>query len=750
MTGRDERTAADPSERPSHLTVRTRLLLLVVAPTTALLVVLIGLAFIVFETQDAENWVTHSDDVLETAQRLALDESRAATAMRLAILAGDDGARARYGPLVRGLPAQEQHLIWLVRDNSDQSARAQQIARAGRERVAAMNREMRGSLSGESARGVLSPDPASKTAFVTFDNAEEALKAQRLSRVFLTRGLLVALLAVSALGGLGLTFWLYTQFSRTISQRLARVSESTKRFALGEPAGAALEGDDELATIDRQFHAVWRLLRDREDAVARYRLLAEQAGDIILFSEEGCVVEANAAAVAAYGYSRHELVGMPVTNLRPRETRAELAGQFARAAGQVFTYQTLQLRRDGRTFPVEITLQGFRGDSGRLTHLAIIRDISERAAAESKLQAALQQANEASRAKSEFVATMSHEIRTPMNAILGMTELLLQMQLEEEQRECAATVKESAESLLRIVNDVLDFSKMEAGKLSVETIAFELAVCVESVSSLLVNEARRKGVALVTFVDPQIPFSLLGDPLRILQVLTNLVGNALKFTASGSVALSVTLEKDDGDAVNLRFGVKDTGIGITAEAQSRLFEAFEQADGSHTTRRYGGTGLGLTISKRLVELMGGTIGVTSEPGAGSTFWFRLRCVVMSREPKRVRNLQGVRAIVVDPSELAGSIAARYLTAWGVTVDEATCARDAMQLMQDHANEKPYDLALIDSEIGDRDIFDFARSIRHVDALHSVALIMTSSLDRPGRGKEAIEAGFTAYLAKPLR
>jgi len=721
----------------------------------ALLFVLGTLMALAYFTQEAENLVEHSDAVLAQCQHLTTGLTQASSAVRLYQLTAKPSALAHYGRIVADFPAQEQQLLALAGESPAELPSARALIATTNERISAMNQRIHAAAPAAATatpqttlRSALQLD-AFADALASFIAAEENERAARVGRLDVIRDIFAAVLILGTLGGIALTYWLYAIFSARIAARLERVSDDTKRFALDEPPGAPLDGDDELAVIDRQFHAVWHLLRKREDAVARYRLLSEQAADIIIFSQDGRIIEANAAAARAYGRTKQELIDFPLVELRPQELRPAFLAELKRAEEHVRTYQTVHQRSDGRTFPVEVTTQGTRLPNGKRIFVAIIRDITERIAAEQRLQLALQQANESSRSKSEFVATMSHEIRTPLNGILGMTELLLQTALTDEQRECAATVRSSGEALLRTVDDVLDFSKLEGGVLVVENIDFDLTACVESVATLLLPEARQKKLVLTTFVDPQIPVRLLGDPLRILQILNKLVGNAIKFTESGSVAVSALLEKDDGDAINVRFGVKDTGIGIDAQAQTKLFEPFAPGDSSHT-RRYSGAGLGLALCKRLVELMEGTIGLTSEPGAGSTFWFRLRLTVNSRLGSRAQSLYGVRALVVDPDEFSRSIATRYLTAWGVVCDEASSAYDATRLLEQRAKETPIDFAMVDHDLRDRDAFDLARSLRRIDPLRATPLIMTSTFDEPGRGREAIDAGFAAYLVKPLR
>jgi PAS domain S-box-containing protein len=683
----------------------------------ALLFVLSSIAGLGYFSQESLRSIEHTDAVLAECQHITTDLTQAAGTLRLYQLTGKRGELARYNGVVATLPGQEEQLLALTGENPLDLPSARALVAAANVRLAALNGRLRqpASVAGAPSQGTSLQSAIDLDAFAdalgSFANREEAARAARIDRLQVMRGLFAAVLLAATLGGAGLTYWLYVTFTARIAQRLERVSESTRRFAVGAAPAPPLVGDDELAIIDRQFHAVWEMLRKREDAVARYRLLSEQAADIIIFAQNGRIIEANAAAARAYGRTQQQLIDMPLIDLRPQELRPELLADIKRNEDRVRTYQTVHQRSDGRTFPVEVTAQAIRPPNGQRIFLAVVRDISERLANEQRLHIALQQANESSRSKSQFVATMSHEIRTPLNGILGMAELLLHTALTQEQREYAVTMRSSGEALLHIVDDILDFSKLEGGVLDIENIDFDLAACVESVATLVLSEARQKKLLLTTFVDPQIPVRLLGDPLRILQILNKLVGNALKFTETGSVAVSALLEKDDGDAVNVRFGIKDTGVGIDAQTQSKLFEPFAPGDSSHT-RRYSGTGLGLALCKRLVELMGGTIGLTSEPGAGSTFWFRLRLTVTSRLGSHVQSLEGVRALVVDPDEMSRSIAIRYLTAWGVVCDEAASAYDATRLLEQRAKGTPVDFTMVDHDLRDRDAFDLARSAHH--------------------------------------
>ena len=392
-----------------------------------------------------------------------------------------------------------------------------------------------------------------------------------------------------------------------------------------------------------------------------------------------------------------------------------------------------------------------------LLFLFIVREITKRERAEEGLRqsvaAARDAALESTRLKSQFLANMSHEIRTPMNGVIGMTSLLADTELDRDQRVFVDGISESAHALLGIINDLLDVSKIEAGKLEIEAIDFDLHAVLEGVINTFIEAAEKKKLELTSMIQADVPALINLDATRLRQVLINLIGNAIKFTEAGEVAVSVTCVEQTDDRALLRFAIRDTGIGIAAEAQARLFSAFVQADGS-TARRFGGTGLGLAISKQLVEAMGGEIGIESEVGRGSTFWFTLAARKQSAaaisESLPRADLRGLRALVVDDQATNREVIVKQLITWEIDAEETDTLTAAGEILLAAANDaKPFDLALIDGEIFGEDGLEFGRLVRQDPITRNVRLALLSTFGRRPSNQALHDAGFKALLIKPV-
>jgi len=506
--------------------------------------------------------------------------------------------------------------------------------------------------------------------------------------------------------------------------------------------------------------ALMRIVRRQVDQLSesreRNRAVVDNMVDgAIHIDGDGCLVALNRAAERMFDRSSQAVRGQPLSLLLTPDYRQQLETKIRLAAGRGEAEPPLNLalevqgqRSNGTHFPLYLAISEVA--MGRYpVFTAIARDLTETQRQIQELAETRDKAMAADRAKSQFLAVMSHEIRTPMNGVMGMLDLLRDGNLSEQQLEFIDTAEKSSNVLLGIINDILDLSKIEAGKVELQSVDFNIATTIEEVAALVASNARGKDLEVVCFVEGNMPKQVRGDPYRLRQVLTNLMGNAVKFTEQGEVVVHAELESAAGDGLQVKVFVRDTGIGIPLDVTGKLFQPFSQADAS-TTRRFGGTGLGLVISKRLVELMGGEIGVESTPGEGSTFWFTVRLVpAQSRAEEIPPDLLGTRVLIVDDNATNRMILERYLGYWGAepsSRDSAPAALDALHQAADRG--EPFQLAILDMQMPDLDGIELAQLIKGDATLAQTPLLMLSSMGYPG--EEARRAGIIISLLKPVR
>jgi len=587
-----------------------------------------------------------------------------------------------------------------------------------------------------------------------------------------THGYAMAFTA-AILGALAIALGLAGRLTRSVISSVQSLSSTVRQVSADRNYAlrASKTSDDELGTLVDGFNGMLEQIQQRDNQLERAKEIAESANHdktvmldtamdaIVATDSNGIITTWNPQAEAIFGWSAAEATGRALKEtIIPMQHRQDPTQGLANflATGQGLTsnqrIEIVGLRKNGQEFPMELTIS-FATTGVHVVFTTFIRDITDRKRAERELRQAKEIAENASLAKSEFLARMSHEIRTPLNGVTGMIDLLRATELTANQHRYAQLARSSADALLSVINDILDFSKIEAGKVEIEEIDFDLHNLVEDLTDLLAPIAKKKNLALASFLQPDVPRRVVGDPTRIRQVLTNLVNNALKFTHHGHVIIRFATESCDNGIWRIRAQVEDTGIGIPPDRLNRLFKSFSQIDTS-TTRKYGGTGLGLVISKLLVELMGGEIGVESQEGHGTTFWFTLKLAAVPEDAKNIpaqsptEALRFTRLLAVESDPTRMRILAEQLHGWLQPSTAIVPADHAIDALRNAVLAKnPFTLAMI--PYGALDTTKLRSAIQSEPSFGQLRLIAIVDLDDRATSEAIRRAGFVADLRYPL-
>ncbi len=571
----------------------------------------------------------------------------------------------------------------------------------------------------------------------------------------------------------GVPIWNLSELSETDTRALWYAAE---QGVIGSFEDRHLVGDQDYRDVEiytgamraeglrYQFYVVHNISARKHAERARRRVEEELRTVAAAFeTQEAIVITDPDARIQRVNQAFSHITGYPADEVVGETPRILKSGRHDEAFYQQMWRQLMQQgswegeiwnrRKNGEIYPEWLSITRVEDETGMLQHyVGHFVDISERKEYEQALETARDMAESAARAKGAFLAMMSHEIRTPMNGVLGMLQLMEGTGLSREQNEYIRTAAESSEVLMTLIDDILDFSKVEVGKLKLESIDFDLHFVIESTVELLSEKAHRKGVEMISQIHTDVPRWCRGDPNRLRQILNNLVGNAVKFTDAGEVLVRAVVKRSEAYGLALRIEVVDTGIGIGADEQQHIFDAFSQADGS-TTRRFGGTGLGLAITKRLINHMGGAIYVESAPQRGSTFRFEipLREAQEPHHERMDRSLQGRRILVVDDHRTNLEVCEEMLRRAGASVSGAESAAQAWDLLVAAAGtEQAFDLAVVDYMMPQEDGFSLARRIRAHEQLSRLPMILLTSFGQAGEEEQAQTIGFQGFLTKPLR
>ncbi|MBL4837419.1 MAG: response regulator [Kordiimonadaceae bacterium] len=529
---------------------------------------------------------------------------------------------------------------------------------------------------------------------------------------------------------------------------------------IGTQLGRAVERSQQQDNLQRLVEERTAALAEKEK---RLQSIIDTAVDgFVSIDENGLITSFNPAAETMFGFKAQEVLRKNVALLMPGDIAsvhdAYLAHYEKTGKSEIINKRTERqgVRKDGSIFPIDVAINRVDLSGEQKIFTGIIRDITDRKTAETELLKAKESAESANRQKSEFLAVMSHEIRTPMNGVLGTTDLLLDTKLTAKQRHFAETTLSSAEALLEIINDILDFSKIEAGKMELENVPFDMLTLVEDITDIITPKCAEKGIELLLRYAPSTPRYVVGDPGKIRQILLNLTSNAIKFTGEGHVLIDMKAEPREDGRLDFSGRISDTGIGVAEDKQDIIFNQFDQADQS-TTRQYGGTGLGLPICKRLVQLMEGDIGVESQVDEGSCFWFNI-VLEENEDPEFAgdhkafsSNLENAKMLVVDDNKIARDIIVEHLSTVASDVVSASSGQEALDQLKNASDSgKPFDFAIADYRMPHMDGIEFTNKVMADKSLSETLIVMVTSSPARGDGPAMDKIGISGYLSKPVR